>query len=1648
MKKWLLSLLIIVSFFFSINYVIAEEENIDESEDKTQVVVDSQNTNNDVISEEKNPQKDLSVDEPTGDPVTEEQKVEPEPEVNINSNEEEPVVTSEPPSEIIDDQGEEEVEQVTPTITNVEASDNVNNINVNDTNNEVETNEVKNDEVVDEPVMVRAATPEVHNYDYQLKSGEGISLSSIFTKLNITVDMSDVTGVEVTNSPATETTPATNITAVQNGNDWTITSESIFKTQEILTVTTSDGTKHVIRLTDSTIPSHGKEIVDNGDGTYTLELTITGESERVVNKVNVVVVIDTSGSMDTSTGTSEVTYEESNNGNYGIVNGEYIQLYRYGNSYYYFTGTNYYDFQWVEYTDTRYTRHISNPDRLEAAQAAVNSLAQALLSNNGVNNNPNDTVEMALVEFNTNANVVISKTTSYDEFSTAVNGLNHNGGTNWEAALAAANGIDFEDSDQTYVIFVSDGNPTFRDSQNGYNDYNNRFGVYGTGQEGDTNVARSYEAATDDAKAIVDDGKKFYTIGAYGNVTRMSSLTTAAGAPAENYYSAANTTALNNALNAILAEIETAGFGTVQMVDGTTDKVATSTGVSHLLEVDKNSFKYYRSDIEGEWTTIPDDAKAEFNSNGEVVWNLSSLGILDNGVTYKVTFRVWPSQETLDLIADLRNNPSLYDTLDENIKKYLVESNGGYVLKTNTTATLSFTDTRPGGTENGNATYANPDPVNTTATEALAVTKEWIGKIDDNVELWVTRDGDAWYQVKLVTEDGKMTGHASIAVGIMTDPDEEHFNTNIEVLSPGHEYAFAELGDDAHHWEIRENNIVRPMLINGVLKSLMRVDEAPSGKYYVIDGKYYVIGDLSENEVTLTATNERRANVDLVKEVTGDYNPEGFGFEFTISAKSADSINPHDDYIWFTVWFGDEYAIDNDSIKAALGDDFTNGTVKADLEDGVERGTFYVANDTPFTILMQDGWKLRIKNLLTGSTYSFTESTDPRYILVGVNGKNVTSINGEVETIGENPVYTFVNKFVLKDITVTKVWDDDNDVNNNRPTSITLNLKGNDTTINQPTTYTKDEDGNWVYVYTNLDVFDKNGNKITYTLTEDKINGYTEGVVTGDSDNGFTVTNSTETTSVTVKKIWNDVSDQDRKRSGVVATVQLYQTVDGQESAVSGKSATVGATDNWTTTWGSLPTYYNMKAVTYTVRETLTTPNGYELTNTDTNENTTTFTNSYTPETIKIQLEKYWDDKNDQDGKRKDGATIVIYAGEGEDKKVVKTFSTAKSEKSEVYELPKYADGVEIVYSVEETVKPKGYDSKIDTSVNEETKVTLYKVTNSYTPETIKIQLEKYWDDKNDQDGKRKDGATIVIYAGEGEDKEVVKTFSTAKSEKSEVYELPKYADGEEIVYSVEETVKPKGYDSKIEASVDEETKVTLYKVTNSYTTETVDVTVTKVWNDNNDQDGIRPTELKVTLSNGTEVSLTAKDNWTATITGLDKYADGEEIEYTWTEGELPEGYTMTSNVTEGLETTITNTHETEQTEVSVRKVWDDKDNYDEIRPNNVTIILYANGDKVTSVELNESNGWAYTWTKLDKKEAGVDIEYSVEEKEIEGYVAEITGNMKDGFVITNTHYGEGGDVPPTDNPKTGDNIYSYIAMLLICLAGLVKFTYSYSKNN
>ena len=98
--------------------------------------------------------------------------------------------------------------------------------------------------------------------------------------------------------------------------------------------------------------------------------------------------------------------------------------------------------------------------------------------------------------------------------------------------------------------------------------------------------------------------------------------------------------------------------------------------------------------------------------------------------------------------------------------------------------------------------------------------------------------------------------------------------------------------------------------------------------------------------------------------------------------------------------------------------------------------------------------------------------------------------------------------------------------------------------------------------------------------------------------------------------------------------------------------------------------------------------------------------------------------------------------------------------------------------------------------------------------------------------------------------------------------------------------------------------------ITNSYERVTVNATIRKVWDDEDDADGKRPEKLSVQLKNGNttvqEVELNAANNWSATINDLPKYADGKAIEYSWTE-EAVEGYTLESSATDGEVTTLTN---------------------------------------------------------------------------------------------------------------------------------------------
>lgn len=107
--------------------------------------------------------------------------------------------------------------------------------------------------------------------------------------------------------------------------------------------------------------------------------------------------------------------------------------------------------------------------------------------------------------------------------------------------------------------------------------------------------------------------------------------------------------------------------------------------------------------------------------------------------------------------------------------------------------------------------------------------------------------------------------------------------------------------------------------------------------------------------------------------------------------------------------------------------------------------------------------------------------------------------------------------------------------------------------------------------------------------------------------------------------------------------------------------------------------------------------------------------------------------------------------------------------------------------------------------------------------------------------------------------------------------------------------------------------------------------------------------------------------------------------------------------------------------EVSVEKVWDDADDRDGIRPDSVTVTLKADGDDITqegitaTVKLNEENNWKYTWEGLNKRAAGKEISYTVEEAPIDNYEAEITGDAENGYTIKNFHLAN--PVPVTIDP-------------------------------
>ena len=616
---------------------------------------------------------------------------------------------------------------------------------------------------------------------------------------------------------------------------------------------------------------------------------------------------------------------------------------------------------------------------------------------------------------------------------------------------------------------------------------------------------------------------------------------------------------------------------------------------------------------------------------------------------------------------------------------------------------------------------------------------------------------------------------------------------------------------------------------------------------------------------------------------------------------------------------------------------------------------------------------LSIGNNWTGSFTDldkFAAGTEIVYTIEEVAVEGYTTVITGNQTSGFQITNSHTPETV--DVSGSKTWNDKDDQDGKRPDSITINLLANGTVID---TISVTAENGWAWTFTNLPKYENGGNLITYSVTETAIDGYTT------EYDGFNVTNThvTEKTSVTVSKSWQDNNDQDGIRPDSVTVKLLAGGVD------TGKTLVLNAANNWTAAFTDLDKYAAGEVITYTVAEI--TVDGY---NTVINGNQTDgyqITNSHTPATIVVSGSKTWNDNNDQDGARPDSITINLLANG----KVI-NFLTVTAENGWAWtfeNLPKYENGGNLItYTITETTVD-GYTTEYDG----------FNVTNTHAPEKTTVTVSKSWQDNNNQDGIRPASITVKLMAN-GVDTGKTLVLSADNSWTGSFTDLDKYATGEVIAYTVEEIVV-EGYTTVITGN-----QIDGYQITNSHTPATIVVSGSKTWNDNDDQDGVRPNSITINLlANGTVVdtiSVTAENNWAWTFENLPKYENGVEITYTITEAEV-DGYTT---AVDGFN--VTNTHAPEKIGITVSKLWDDKDNQDGIRPDSITVHLLAGGeDTGLTLVLTAETEWTGTFENLDKFANGEEIVYTIAEDTVDGYEAVI-----DGFQITNTHVTETITIP------------------------------------
>lgn len=255
-------------------------------------------------------------------------------------------------------------------------------------------------------------------------------------------------------------------------------------------------------------------------------------------------------------------------------------------------------------------------------------------------------------------------------------------------------------------------------------------------------------------------------------------------------------------------------------------------------------------------------------------------------------------------------------------------------------------------------------------------------------------------------------------------------------------------------------------------------------------------------------------------------------------------------------------------------------TIKATNNDTKEVKTYTLTKDnnwTIFTDIKKDDykkWDFSEENLPEGYQLTSTHWDDTMYVVSFTN-------------FHDQPEYV--------DINVQKVWEDGDNGDDLRPTSIIAQLYRNGEKYRDAITL--NEANNWSdnVTYHRLDKYDKTGEPFDYeikeevfdNLTGDAKTGYVDSYETNETtdDDGTTTkniiitnTHSPDTTQKKVKKVWNDDSNKDGIRP---KSVKVNLLADGKVE----ETLTLSAENRWQASSKILPVKVDGKKVNYTWEE-------------------------------------------------------------------------------------------------------------------------------------------------------------------------------------------------------------------------------------------------------------------------------------------------------------------------------------------------------------------------------------------------------------------------------------------------------------------------------